>query len=138
VWNLGIRYTTYRPENVLDADRANIRVTDTDKALYSQIIDLIRKHRGSTDYVYATPDCPEVYFLSGMRNPTREIFDFLTRSESAPMKIMEILSEKNVNVVAINETPHFSGLVSPKLRTLLVDRFPFSVDLGQFTVRWKE
>jgi hypothetical protein len=24
----------------------------------------------------ATPDCPEVYFLYGFRNPTRTLFDF--------------------------------------------------------------
>ena len=138
VWDLGVRYTAYRPASVLDPDRASIQVTDADKTLYTQMLDLIRKHRGSTDYVYATPDCPEVYFLAGMRNPTRKIFDFLTQSESEPAELLEVLRAKNVKVVAINERPHFSGVLSPKLKALLMDHFPFSVDLGQFTVRWKE
>ena len=138
VWDFGGRYIPYQPESVLDTDRAGIRVVDVDKALYGRMIALIHKHRGSTDYMYATPDCPEVYFLAGMHNPTRAIFDFLTRSKNEPAKVLEILKATNVNVVAINENAGFSGALNPKMRALLVDRFPFSVDLGQFTVRWKE
>jgi hypothetical protein len=138
VWDFGSRYSSYQPGSVLNTERAGIRVMDVDKALYGRMIDLIREHRGSTDYMYATPDCPEVYFLAGMRNPTRAIFDFLSRSKNEPAKLLELLKAKNVNVVAINERPYFSGVLSPKLRALLMDRFPFSVDLGQFTVRWKE
>jgi hypothetical protein len=135
---LGVRYQSYRPASILDSDRAEIRVTEADKALYRRMVELIRKHRGSTNYIYATPDCPEVYFLSGMRNPTRKIFDFLTQSENESAELLEVLKAKNVNVVAINERPQFSGVLSPQLRALLVDRFPFSVDLGEFIVRWKE
>lgn len=138
VWHLGGRYKSYQPARVLDTDRAAIRVADADKALYSGMIELIHKHGGSTGYIYATPDCPEVYFLAGMRNPTRAIFDFLNRSGNKPAELMEVLLEKNVNVVAINKRPHFSGVLNPKLMALLMDRFPFSVDLGQFAVRWKE
>lgn len=138
VWHLGGRYWSYQPASVLDTDRATIRVADADKALYSRMIELIHKHGGSTNYMYAAPDCPEVYFLAGMRNPTRAIFDFLNRSGNKPAEVLEVLRDKNVNVVAINERPHFSAVLNPKLMVLLVDRFPFSVDLGQFTVRWKE
>jgi hypothetical protein len=138
VWHLGGRYRSYQPGSILDPDRAGIRVVDVDKALYSRMIDLIRKHRGSTDYIYAAPDCPEVYFLAGMHNPTRTIFNFLSRSKNEPAELLELLKAKNVNVVVINERLHFSGALSPTLIALLSDRFPFSVDLGQFTVRWKE
>ena len=138
VWHLGGRYKSYQPASVLDTDRAGVRVADADKALYSRMIELIHKHDGSSGYIYATPDCPEVYFLAGMRNPTRAIFDFLNRSGNKPADLMEVLLEKNVNVVAINKRPHFSGVLNPKLMALLMDRFPFSVDLGQFAVRWKE
>ena len=138
VWHLGGRYKSYQPASVLDTERAGIRVADADKALYSRMIELIHKHAGSSDYIYATPDCPEVYFLARMRNPTRAIFDFLSRSGSKPTALLEVLREKNVNVIAINKRPHFSGLLNPKLMVLLTDRFPFFVDLGQFTVRWKE
>jgi hypothetical protein len=138
VWDFGGRYIPYQPESVLDTSRAAIRVVAVDKALYSRMIALIHKHRGSTDYMYATPDCPEVYFLAGMRNPTRAIFDFLSRSKTEPAKLAELLKTTDVNVVAINENPGFSGRLNPKMKALLVDRFPFSVDLGRFTVRWKE
>jgi hypothetical protein len=138
VSDLGFQYRLYHPETVLDTDRARVRVTDADKALYSQMVELIRQHRGSTDYIYAAPDCPEVYFLAGMRNPTRAIFDFLGRSKREPAEVLEVLEAKNVKVIAINKRPHFSGTLSPKLMALLVDRFPFSADLAQFTVRWEE
>jgi hypothetical protein len=138
VWDLGFRYRSYHPTTVLDIGRARVRVTDADKALYSRMVELIRKHRGSTDYIYATPDCPEVYFLAGMRNPTRAIFDFLGRSKKNPAELLELLEAKNVKVVVINKGPHFSRPLSPRLMAPLADRFPFSVDLVGFTVRWKE
>lgn len=136
--NLGIVYTAYRPESVLDLGRGGIRVTESDKALYTQLVELIRKKHGGSPYIYATPDCPEVYFLSGMRNPTRTIFDFLNDSQSEPAWLSGVLETNNVNVVAINRWPHFSGEVSPNLMAVLEDRFPRSLDLGQFTVRWRE
>ena len=34
-------------------------------------------------YIFAGPDTPEIYALTGLRNPTRSLFDYLDPSNSA-------------------------------------------------------
>jgi hypothetical protein len=138
VWYLGEGYLPYRADNVLRLDRAGIRVTDADNALYTELVALIRNRHGPSPYIYAAPDCAEVYYLSGMRNPTRKLYDFLSESENDAAKISERLEARKVNLVVINQEPHFSGKLRPDMLELLEARFPHAQTVGRFTVRWKE
>jgi hypothetical protein len=137
VWYLGEGYLAYQPTQVLELDRGGIRVDDAENALYTKLVDLIKKRHGTSPYIYAAPDCPEVYFLSGLRNPTRKFFDFFSESENDPARISELLDEKEINVVVINHKPHFSAQLSADMIHLLESRFPYAQDLEKFTVRWK-
>ena len=137
VWDLGVRYSPYWPTHLLESERGHIRVSDADDRLYSQLLDLIRSHRGS-GYIYATPDCPEVYFLSGMRNPTRKILDFLAAVETDPPHVSQLVEENRIKIVVINRWPHFSGRLSPEVEAILENRFPRSLELHHFSVRWRE
>jgi len=136
VWGIGVSYVPFRPEILLNNDRAGLRVTDVYNQLYTQLVELIRRHSKS-NYIYAAPDCPEVYFLSGMRNPTRKIFDFFNDGEN-DLALVSELKEKKVNLVVINRKPQFSKPLNPELSAALADRFPQSVDVGHFTVRWRD
>jgi hypothetical protein len=137
VWGIGVSYVPFRPESLLNNDKAGLRVTNVYNQLYTQLVELIRRHSKS-NYIYAAPDCPEVYFLSGMRNPTRKIFDFFNDGENDPALVAELLKEKKVNLVVINRQPQFSKPLHPKLSAALEDLFPRSVDVGHFTVRWRD
>ncbi len=67
---------------ILDRDRAWIRVSPAQRAVYLETSALLRAHaRG--EYVFAGPDTPEIYALTGLRNPTRSLFDALDPSNSA-------------------------------------------------------
>jgi hypothetical protein len=138
IWNLGLGYTRYRPVSVLGLARGGIFVPKTEEALYMQLVDLIRARDGLSDYIYAAPDCPEVYYLSGKRNPTRRIFDFLGESESDSVEIADLLETKRVNVVVINQKPDFSNRLNASMVAFIEERFPRFQDVGKFTVRWKE
>ena len=94
------------------------------------------KHAGA--YLYAAPDCPQVYFLSGLRNPTRTFFDFFDDPKEKSDRVQRMLEEREVKVVVINRRPAFSSPMDPKLVAALEIRFPHSQPVGQFVVRWKD
>ncbi len=131
----GIR-NSYPAKELLDLPRGQLRVTRHDNHLYTQLVNLIRQHSQS-NYIYATPDCPEIYFLSGMRNPTRNLFEFFSDKKDAH-SLRAVLREKNIHVVVINHEPQFSRILDQQTVGLLQEDFPHFVDVGHFTVRWKE
>jgi hypothetical protein len=137
VWNLGVRYTLYRPDSVLDLERGGLQVNATDKHEYKDLVGLIQKKQEG-GYIYAAPDSPEVYFLSGLLNPTRAIFDFLDDSKGLPSRIPNLLEEKKVKVIVVNRDPHFSPPLNPEVVAFLEARFPRWIEIGRFIVRWKE
>jgi len=137
VWKLGVGYSAFNPTSLLDIDRGGIRVTDSDERLYSALINIARQKSGSR-YIYAAPDCPEVYFLSGLKNPTPTIIDFLGDENQKALDIYALLESKGVKIVVINRAPWFSGRLNYTFFAAFQKHFPHSVDLDHFTVRWRE
>jgi hypothetical protein len=133
----GVGNTGYPAKSLLAIPRGQLRVTEQDNQLYTQVVNLIQKHSKSS-YIYAKPDCPEIYFLSGMRNPTREMFDFFSDSEKDPHLVSALLEQKKINVVVINQELQFSPTLDPGVFAMLEEHFPRFLNLGRFTVRWKE
>jgi hypothetical protein len=114
-----------------------LRINVDDALLYERLIPLIQKH-AIGEYAYAAPDCPEVYFLSGLRNPTRTLFDFFDDPENHTERILSAMERNRVNVVAILKNPAFSVPLAPGLRAALAGRFPNSSTVGRFEVRWRQ
>ena len=110
-------------------------------AEFEDLARLVQEHaRGP--YIYAAPDCPEVYFLSGFRNPTGTIFEFLDPDYFNPAeredRILSALAFHDVHVVVLGDPASSGfGVVPPDLRAALDARFPDSVMAGRFEVRWK-
>src|ERR1700682_693013 len=130
---------SYKPDvqtAPLHLDRAGgLRVTAEEAVRYQQLIAAVREHtRGP--FIYAAPDCPEVYFLAGFHNPTRSLFDFLDDS-SGREEILNALELHQVNVIVIYDKPAFSSELPDTLREALEDRFPSSRNVGPFEVRWR-
>ena len=101
-----------------------------------ELVRIIEQHARGT-YIYATPDCPEVYFLSGFRNPTRTLFDFLDEQPGRTQRILSAIRDREVNLVVINLAPSFSGPVPQDLREALEVEFPEQSHLPNYEVRWK-
>ena len=121
----------------LDLPRAGgIRVEEQQAIDYKQLVQFIGEHaRG--EYIYAAPDCPEVYFLSGYRNPTRTLFDFFDDPNGRTSRILKQLEEHHVNAIVVYDEPAFSNALSPDLETALDARYPNSRNIGSFEVRWR-
>ena len=104
--------------------------------MYEDLDAILRQHSRGT-YIYATPDCPEVYFLYGFRNPTPTLFDVADDPVGRTERILQAIRQHDVNLVVLNQYPQFSGPVPADLRAALELEFPNSVDTGKFEVRWK-
>jgi hypothetical protein len=88
--------------------------------------------------MYAAPDSPEVYFLSGLQSPTRHYFDYAEDPSDYIKRTLNAIDRLDVNVVAINRNPQFSGPMPAELYVALQARFPKSDEIGKFEVRWKQ
>lgn len=110
---------------------------------FEDLVHVVREH-AQGKYIYATPDCPEVYFLSGFRNPTGTIFELLDPDFLYPMvrtdRIMSTLRERQVNLVVLGPDTYasLSGPVPPCLRASLDARYPRHAMVGNFEVRWRK
>ena len=112
-------------------------MSPTHRAVYLETMALLRAHaRG--DYVYAGPDTPEIYALTGLRNPTRSLFDYLDPTGSARgERLLRTLRSRGVTAIVINARPGFSDPLRPRTVAVLRTRYPFHQRIGAFDVRWR-
>ena len=138
VYNMGARYTPDAQTYRLNVERAGgLRVESSDAQLYDELIPFVQSH-SSGKFIYAAPDCPQVYFLSGLRSPTRHYFDFAEDPAGHTERILTAIQTLDINLVAINLKPTMSSPMDAELKSELDRRFPHSAEVGHFEVRWKE
>lgn len=115
-----------------------LRVNPSEAREYEELIPLIERHADASQYIYAAPDCPEVYFLSGKRNPTRTLFDFFEDPSGHEQRVLSAIDSHQVSVVAILSQPAFSPPMSADLLQALRTRFPEAAHVGRYEVRWRQ
>ena len=144
VWDVTPRFLSnkgelYAPPNGADfvLPRAgSLRLFGVDARENAEVVSIVARYaRGK--YIYATPDCPQVYFLSGFRNPTRTLFDFMDDPEGRTQRILASIHAHDVNLVVINSAAGFSGAVPQDLRVDLEKEFPQQTRTENFEIRWK-
>jgi len=134
-WNLGLRHIPFAPSAMLDGDRGGLRVSDLDARTYGDVVTLAREHAaGGT--IFAGPDCPEVYFLAHLPNPTRMLFDFLSPQPLDAAAMTDLLSRAPIRAAVVNTTPEFSPRLDAGVLAVLERRFPTQVRAGKFVVRY--
>jgi hypothetical protein len=115
----------------------NLRVSPEEKEQYETLVGALQG-MSTGSHVYATPDVPEIYFLSGLRNPNRTLYEFFDDPEGRDEGILSRLDSLDVNVVVLNSLLRFSGPPSPELLEGLRARYPHVGRIGGFIVRWRE
>jgi hypothetical protein len=105
---------------------------------YQRIVSLLDAHSPPGGFIYAAPDCPELYFLSGRRNPTRTLYDFFDDSAGHDQRVLSAIDSLNLTAVAINTEPRFSPPMDSVLSSALRARFPDSAVVYSFLVRWRQ
>ncbi len=127
----GLRVYTER----LQLERGGILVTLQEKIDYETAVTLLQAHaRGR--YILSAPDCPELYYLAGFQNPTRHLFEFFHGAATTDDDIWQIVNNRHLTAIAINETPDFSPRLSEETRARLSSLLPSHASVGKFTVRW--
>src|SRR5260370_21758618 len=137
VYVLGTRYTPDIQKVRLSLPRAGgLRVSAATAREYEELDSLIRQHaRG--EYILAKPDCPEVYFLSGFRDPGSIFYDFYEDASGRTQRALAAIELHKINLVVLNHHPPVAGPSSDDLRAALEHEFPNRADAGHFEVRWK-
>lgn len=135
-WNLGIRDIPFNPTAWLDTGRGGLRVTESDARTYEDVVNLVRT-RAAGGTIYAGPDCPELYFLSGFSNPTRAFFEFLSPVRMDATSMTSLLTSAPIKAAVVNTSPEFSPRLDPGALAVLERRFPTAVRVGKFVVRFE-
>jgi hypothetical protein len=137
IYNMGTSFLRDDQAAALDLERASLRVSSQDKRDYEALVEEIVR-RARTDFVLATPDAPEIYFLTGLSSPTRTTFELFDEEDYRGERILSALDSTGVSVIALNEEPAFSSEVSEELRAELVARYPHQEQIGRFIIMWRE
>ena len=135
-WNMGVKFLPYNPAGQLDLPRGGLRVPDQDSQVYEDVVRVLQAHAaGGT--IYAGPDCPEIYFLSGFPNPTRAVFDFLSPETIDERAMASLLSNGAIRAAVVNTAPLFSRPLQPGVLRVIEERFPAFQRIGRFVVRFE-
>jgi len=138
LYAMGFFYQPDPETEVLLVPRAGgLRIDAPAASGYEHLIHEIQEHAGTSPYIYAAPDCPEVYFLSGKQNPTRTMFDFFDDPQGHTARVLETVDSHHIQVVAIMRRTQFSPPMSRELVLALRERFPVGEQIGPFEVRWR-
>ncbi|HET6177604.1 MAG TPA: hypothetical protein VFE61_11770 [Candidatus Sulfotelmatobacter sp.] len=137
VWKMGVEFAPDDQLAHIAVPRARgLRVDPASARTYEELGRVIDQH-ASGQYIYATPDAPEIYFLYGFRNPTRTLWDFLGTTEGRTEHVLATIDQHHVNLVVIRSNPFSSGPVPADLRAGLFQRYPNSAKVNHFDVRWR-
>ncbi|MDB4882313.1 MAG: hypothetical protein JWL95_1079 [Gemmatimonadetes bacterium] len=133
---MGMEYRPYVPTVPLGLARGNLNVPPFHAEAYRRVVWLVSRHaRGG--YTWAAPDMPEVYFLTGLKNPTRSLFEFFDDPNGRTARILRTLDDHGVTAIVMNRKPVFSPQLTEDLITPLEERFPYAADVGPMQVRWR-
>ncbi|MFY9662200.1 MAG: hypothetical protein WAJ97_16380, partial [Terriglobales bacterium] len=82
--------------------------------------------------IFAGNECPELLFLSGLTNVTRD------DGGEPPEELLKAIHSDSLNVVVLNNVPYFpTAAIRPDVRAEVMNTFPHSKTFGIFQVFWK-
>jgi hypothetical protein len=137
---IGVRPGSPPQRDALATERSGLRMRSAEAELYTRLIREIQAHSRPDAFIYAAPDCPEVYFLAQRENPTRTMYDFFDRdfgSAGRTQRVLDTLDSSKVEVVVINWHTKFSPHIRPELWRELKRRYPNETRVLPFSVRWR-
>jgi hypothetical protein len=130
--------------------RCNLLVEQSSADAYRALIPRIVERTQPGEFILAGPDAPEVYFLSGRRNPTRVFYDFFRPEYQSDLAALEQMIDKlNIRLAVLKQPSllEFSSL-SPQFEAFIRGRFPETLEIGDrrpdgsgvsaFVLCWKD
>jgi hypothetical protein len=91
----------------------------------------LREH-SPNGLMFAGNDCPELFFLSGLKNVTRD------DTGASPEEILKAVQSEDLHLVVLNDAPFFPGAaMRPDVEAEVMKRFPHNTRFGIFQVFWR-
>ena len=115
--------------------KSGLRVSAADAARYEALIGAVQV-LAKDRTLWAGPDAPEVYFLSGVPNHTRTLFDFLD-GPAGSVPVVERVRAAGATLVVLNMRPDFSGAPDQATIHALRAVFPNVREVPGFLVFWR-
>ena len=137
IHELGWTAARAEPLKLLDLPRGRVLVPASEALEYEAVVATLSAHARGT-FTFAGPDVPEIYFLAGLRNPTRSLLDFLEPSATSTDRVLAAIDDRHITAVVTNGKVRYSSPLSPDLEAGLESRFPAARTIGRLTVRWRE
>ena len=135
VESFGSRFVETDETVRLKLERSGLRVRAPDAARYDVLVGAVQAlAKGRT--LWAGPDAPEVYFLSGVPNQTRTLFDFLDVT-AGTVPLIERVRAAQATLVVLNLQPDFSGAPDQATVDALRADFPNVRGVPGFMVFWR-
>ncbi len=136
VHNVGFYPRWWDYSHRLAVPRGGLLVTEYDSSRYTHLLDLVATHRtGGT--VYAGPELPEVYFLSGQKSPGRDSYSLFARPVRDSTELPRLFASNAANVIVIKLRPMFSPPLRDDVYQWLKIRYPQSETMDTLQVRWR-
>jgi hypothetical protein len=132
---LGLTFKAREEHALLDLPRGGLWMPARDAYEYETVVGLVDENlRGRT--LWAGPDAPEVYFLAGVQNRTRYMFDFFSHLP-ANSSVVNHIVEHDPGMVIVNRHPGFSLRLTEKTVADLSALYPERREVGRFLVMWR-
>lgn len=133
---MGVDHVPFFGTKALALPRAGIRISRGEQAIYDGIVPaLVRHARGGA--TWAGPDLPEIYFLSGLRNPTRALSEMLSTDDLGTDGLLRLLEAQGITAIVLNQNSYYSHPLAPEIQAALERRYPFAEDYGPLQLRWR-
>lgn len=136
VESLGVGFLKSDEVTTSDLPRSGLRMSAFDAARYEALVGAVQQLApGRT--LWAGPDAPEVYFLSGVPNRTRTMFEFLDASSTAEVPIERRVRDLGATLVVLKLAPSFSPPPGRGTIAALRAEFPNARPLPGFLILWR-
>jgi hypothetical protein len=122
------------PVNQLQLPRGGILVSNHDKQIYEEVVQLVQKHSAVGEFILATPDCPELYFLANRGNPTKNLLEMFDSDGASTYDRLDSETQMSIALAVINLEPKHSRRLSDETISALTERFPVQERVGHFIV----
>jgi hypothetical protein len=137
IHHLGFRYRPHVETEALELPRVRgIRVSAHEKQEAEQLASALRRIEAGPA-ILALPDAPEVYFLSGLANPSGTLFDFYEDPAARTGRVLGLVDSEKLSTVVLNRRGLFAPLVEGPLLDSLEARLGWSAEIGRFRLLWK-
>ena len=118
--------------------RGNLLVSPDDSAAYGDLVAAIQR-RAPGEWIFVWHDSPEIYFLSGGRNPMRTMFEAFEDSTAFTTEALKsVLVQRDVRVVVLTDPDGAVRPLDPAFRAWVDSAFPGREWVRRTEVRWRE